>query len=98
MDDAGAVSRGERVRNLNPDPQCVIERQRTFLEPLFECLAFQILHHQKINSVFSTDVVQRTDVRMIQIGDGSRLALKSPSQIRSLGQMPRQDLKRYGSI
>ena len=39
MDDPGAVGGVERISNLNPDLQRLVERQRTFLQALFERLA-----------------------------------------------------------
>jgi hypothetical protein len=45
MDDAGTMRSRERISNLNPDLQCLTERQRAFLEALLLRLAFQELHH-----------------------------------------------------
>ena len=59
MDDAGAMGCGECVGDLNPNLQRLVERQRTFLQSLFQRLAFQVLHDQEVDPVLATDVVTR---------------------------------------
>ncbi len=66
MSNAVAMGPFERVSDLDGVTQCVIDRQRAFLEPIRERLAFQVLHHQVIGAVLMADVVKRADVRMVQ--------------------------------
>ena len=46
MCDAGAMSRGERVEDLDGASECAIERQRAFLEAIGHRFALQELHHE----------------------------------------------------
>ena len=67
--DAFAVRLVQRVGDLDGVLQYLLDRQRTFLQALRERLAFEIFHHQKINSVLMADVEERADVRMVQAGN-----------------------------
>jgi len=55
----------------------VFNRQGSFAKPGFEAFSLQILHYKKLNRILVAHVVQRTDVWMIQAGDGSRFALET---------------------
>ena len=77
----------QRIGDFNRVLQDLLDRQRTFQQARGQRVSFQILHHQKINSVLPADVVQRANVRMIQSGDGSRLALEALAGFRPVGQM-----------
>src|ERR1700722_1426984 len=66
-------------------------RQRTLLEPLVQCLAFQVLHHQEVDPIVMANVVQRADVRMAQAGDGLSFALEAFMELRITGEMFGQD-------
>ena len=72
-----AVRGIERTGDLDRDLQCLFDWQRTFAQPCFQALAFQILHHQELDRVLAADVVECADVGMIQAGDGPRLALEA---------------------
>jgi hypothetical protein len=89
--DSLAVSFVECVGNLDGITQHLIQRQRTFLQPLSQRLAFQILHHQEISSVLMADVVKRADVRMIQASNRPCFALEPFSQLGSIGKVIRKD-------
>ena len=91
MRHAFAVRLVQRVGNLDGVLQHLLQRQRTFQQPLRERLAFEILHHQKINSVLMADVVERADVRMIQAGDGFCFAVESLTQFGTICKMRRQE-------
>ena len=45
----------EGISNLNPDLQRLVERQRTFLQALFERLALQALHDQEVDPRLAAD-------------------------------------------
>ena len=98
MRDAFAVSLVQRVGNLDGVLQHLLHRQRTFLQPLRERLAFEIFHHQKINSVLMADVVEGADVRMIQAGDRFCFALESLAQFGTISKMRRQNFDGDDSI
>ena len=63
---------GDRNRHLQP----FVERQRPTREPRRQRVAFQILHDQEVGLAFPSDVKERADVRMVQPGDGLRLAFE----------------------
>src|SRR6516165_11937853 len=82
MDDPHAVSRGERVSDLNRALECLIERERTFLQSELERLALEILHDQERRPVLLADVIQRADVGMIELRDRAGLAVESLAELR----------------
>jgi hypothetical protein len=98
MGNAFAVRLVERVRNRDRAPKRLLERQRTSHQTRGERLPFQILHHQMIDTVLPPDVVQRADMRMVQTGDGPRLALETPAPIRPLARAIAQHLDRHETI
>jgi hypothetical protein len=69
-----------------------------FFQTLGQRLAFHIFHHQIVGSVLLTDVVESTDVRMIQAGNRSRFALKTLAQFGSIGEVIGQDFDGYGAL
>ena len=89
VDDALAVRSIEGVRDLHGVLEPQIQWQGTFLKSVRECLAIQVLHHQEIGAVFVTDVVERTDVRMVEGGNRPRLAFKPLPEVRV-----RRDIRR----
>ena len=58
-----------------------------FVEPLGQRLALEQLHDEKVGRAVAADVVERADVRMVERGDGPRLALEA----RAPGPDPRRD-------
>ena len=71
----------ERVGDLDRDRQRLGERYRALLQPRRQRLAFEILHHQEIGPVLTPDVVQRTNMRMVQRRHGASFAIKSLAQV-----------------
>ena len=61
----------QRIRKLDGVAQNLIQRQRTFSQPVCQRLPFQVLHDQKMDSILLPDVVQDAYVGMVQAGDGS---------------------------
>ena len=96
--DALAMRLVQRIRNLDGVLQYLLDRQRTFQQPLRECLAFEIFHHQKIDFVLMAGVVERADVRMVQAGDGLCFALKALAQFSAACEMRGQNFYRDGSV
>ena len=56
--------------------------QRPLLQPLRQRLSFQVLHHQKIKSLRLPNVMERADMRMIQVRDGPGFPFKAFPQVR----------------
>ena len=88
----------QRIGNLDRVLQHLLQRQRTFHEPLRERLAFQIFHHQIIGPVLLADVVKRADVGMIQAGNRLCFALESLAQFGTIRKMRRQNFDGDSSI
>ena len=90
MDDAVAMRLVERVGDLGRDRQRLVERERPFLEPRGQRLALEMRHDKEERAIDAADIVDAADVRMVQRGDGARLALeagrRSESPADSLGR------------
>jgi hypothetical protein len=82
----------QRIGNLHPTLQRLFERQRPFFESLRQRLAFDALHHQELDAVLSSNVVQHANVRMIQAGDRLRLAFKTLPQSWVIRKLLRKNL------
>ena len=90
MDDPLAVRRTERARNCDGDLECLVERERAFLDAGRESLALQVLHHQKVNSILASDVIENTDIGVLQSGNGPGLAFETGPQVGVLTQVRRK--------
>ena len=66
--------------------QRLLERQRALRQPVRERLAFEILHDEVRGAVLLAHVVQRADVRMIELRDRARLAVEPLAELRIGGE------------
>src|SRR3984885_7612083 len=98
MDDPLPVCRRKRFGDGDSNLQRFVQRQRAFAKALRKSLSFEKLHHQIVCVVLRSDVVEMTDVRMVQRGDGPGFALHALFQFRRRGEMRRQDFDLDGSI
>ena len=98
MGDALPVRLVEGVRNLDSDLQRLIERQRPLLQPLGQRVALEILHDQEVGALVLAHVVQRANVRVIQAGDGLRLALEPLLEVGVCGDMRGEDFDGDGAV
>jgi hypothetical protein len=71
----------ERVGNLGTEFQHLIGRQRASTQTVTKRLAFQAFEDEISLPVMATNIVQNTDVRMGQLGNGARLAFESFPQL-----------------
>ena len=76
MHDPLPVRLVQRVGDLDPEPKSLLERERTFREPVRERLPLQVLHDEVLGVAFPTHVVQSADVRVRELRDRLRLALE----------------------
>ena len=83
MDDAAAMGDVQRIRDLDPAAQHLSERQRSLLQPVSERLSLEQFHHQVVDAVLVTDVVERADVRVVETRDRARLVLESRAYLRA---------------
>ena len=91
MGDALPVRLVQRIRDLDGHLERLVERQCALLKPLSERVALQVLHDQEVDPVLGADVVERANVRVVQAGDGLRLALKPLLEIGVRGDMLGED-------
>jgi hypothetical protein len=74
---ASAVRVFQRLRDLLSVPQQSFCRQRSFFQSLFQRLSFHVLQNEILHSILIPDVIQRTNVRVVQRGNRPRFAFKS---------------------
>ena len=72
--------------------QDLVRRERPFLEPMGQRLAFQVLHHQEVDAVLVADIVERADVRMAQARNGLGFAVETLARLRIARKMRGQNL------
>src|SRR5262249_10517775 len=84
----------ERLRDLNRDPQRLVERQRTFAQARRQCFPLQVLHHEEIDALVMAKVVKRADVRMGEPRDGTSLVRQTRPPARVRGALSGQDFPR----
>ena len=65
-----AVRFVERVGELASKFENLFEGERTFFEALRKRLAFEALHDEIVGAILMANVIEHTDVRMIEAGDG----------------------------
>src|SRR6266704_1945419 len=78
--------------------QNLFQRQRAFARAVGQSLALEIFHDEVAGAVVRTDVVQLTDIGMVQTGDGTCLAVKALLGFRIGREMRRQDLDGYRAL
>jgi hypothetical protein len=94
--DPGAVRGVERLSDLRAEAQDLRQRQRSLREALRERLALDQLEHHVVQLVAldarAADVVDRTDVRVVQRRDALRLALEAGAELGVRRELRRQQL------
>ena len=81
MSDALGVRFLQGVGNLDRVLERLVERDGAGLQPIRERLALQVLHDEVRDAVLFTDVIERANVGMIELGDRARLALEPLAEI-----------------
>ena len=94
MDDAGGMGAVESVGDLHAEAEDLADRQRPAGDAVGERLAFEQFHDQ----VAVADVVERADVRMIELRDRLGLALEARPQLRVVRELRRQDLDGHAAV
>jgi hypothetical protein len=98
VDDALLVRGLERVGELPHDRQRLVHRHGVLRDAVGERGAVHQLHDERLRRRRVLDAVDRTDVRMIQLGERSGLALEAGEPLRVLRQRCWQHLERDVAI
>jgi hypothetical protein len=94
VDDPGRVRALERVGDLDPEPEDLLDRERPPLDALGERLALEELHDQEVDLALPPDVVEGADVRVLERRDRLRLALEALAHLLGGREVLGQDLER----
>ena len=98
VDDARAVRLVERRRDLDRRLERLVDRERALRQPIRQRLAFEILHDEERGAVLLADVVQRADVRMIELRDRAGFAIEALAELRVGGEGVGENLDRDRAI
>ena len=88
--DSARVRRFESVGDLNPQIEQLRRLQRSPLDQMFQCRAFQILHGDESQPAFLADVVNGANIRMVQSGRRLCLAPEPAQGLLIFGDIVRQ--------
>src|ERR1700691_3384183 len=98
MDDALRVSRVQRIGNLDAERKQRIQFQRTVADDMFQGRSVQILHDDERLAVPLANVVDGTNIGMIERRGGSRFAAKSLQRQPVLRNIFRKKLQRHEAV
>ncbi len=73
MNDAALVRFFQRRRNLQSEGDYFFLWKRSSREPIRKRFARDVLHHQEIHPVLGAELIDRFDIRMVQLGQGHGL-------------------------
>ena len=93
-----AVRFVERVGELASKFENLFEGERTFFEALRKRLAFEALHDEIVGAVLMADVIENTDVRMIQAGNCPCFALEALLVDGVIRNLRRENFDRDGAV
>ena len=98
MNDSLLMRRLQRRGNLLENLQRLLDRQGTLLEPLGKVLALDQFQDQEPEALVLIESVDRTDVRMIELGQCLGLPFKPGQAFGVLGKRLRQHLDRHLAV
>ena len=98
MDDARTVRPVERRRDLDRRLERLVDRESALRQPIRQRLALEILHDEERGAVLLAHVVQRADVRMIELRDRAGLAIEALAELRVGREGVRENLDRDRAI
>ena len=98
MDHGLAVRMIERGSDFCAVAEDIGRGQRSAREPVIECLALEILHHQIRATFVITDVEQAADMRVTEGGNRASFCFESRAVVRSLGAIGVQHLNGHQTI
>ena len=94
VDDSLPVRTIQRVGDLDPVTQRLLERQRTLRQTTRQSLPVQVFHDEVLDTVLIAHVVEGTDVRVGQCRYCFRLPLEPQAHLGRGGEMGRKNLDR----
>ncbi len=94
MDDARPMRLVQRVGDLDGVTEALVEWQLTPAKPRSQGLAFEIRHDEECRAGLVADIVERADVRMIELRERPRVALEALAELRVAGKGIAQELER----
>jgi hypothetical protein len=77
----------EGVSDLRAVFQYLLHRYCAFFKAFGKRFAFDAFHHQIVDTVLMANIMEHTDVRMIQAGNGFRFAFEALPANRVRGQV-----------
>ena len=93
-----SMRRAECVGNLNRNVEGVVERQRAFLQPVGQRLAFEIFHDEKRRALLFADVVEGADVWMCELRDRAGFTIEAFAKLPIGSERFRNDFDRDRAI
>ena len=97
MNNPSLVRCFESVRDLNREPEYIVELWLPASNALFQVQAFQQFHDDEGVACVFTNVVDGADIRMTQGRRGLRLALETPQGLRMPGEIFRKKFQSHGA-
>jgi hypothetical protein len=82
----------KRLGDLFRDSERLHDRNLSSGDPLVQALALNEFEHEKLGVVGFNEVVNLSDVRMIERGENLRLASEASDSVRIVGDGGRQNL------
>ena len=86
------MARFERLCDLPGYRDRLVNGDRTFLDPLRQRLALDVLHDEEIDAVLLAHVIKGADVRMVELRNHLGFTLEARLAFGALGQVLREDL------
>src|SRR5260370_22100326 len=98
MDQSAAVRFVQRVSNLAAELENLVERKRALFKTFRKSLALEALHDEVVHPVLMADVVQHTNVPMIQAGNRFGFSFEALLPHGIIRKLWRQNLDRHCAI
>ena len=96
--DAGAVGAVEGVGDLGGVFEGLVEGEGAFFDALGEGFAFHELHDHVAGAGLVADVVEGTDVGVVEAGDGAGFAFEAGAEVFALGDVVGEDFDGDGAV
>src|ERR1700686_1418079 len=88
----------QRLGDSDANLENFVQRHRTLTKALGESLTFEELHDQVVDAIVRADVIEMTNVRMVQRGNGPGLALHALLEFRRRRKMRSENFNRDRAV